>query len=113
DVSKNLTRRFLQEWAHMKEILEPVSESAKSDEEKKPADYAFTKELLHLLKCAIEEMDVDTADEIMQQLKRFSYPEIIMSEVLEKLSLAVANLDEEQTAVWVDKFEQELKEDKQ
>lgn len=110
DVVRKLTPLFLQEWAHMRELLKPVLESDTSDEEKKPADYMFTKELLHLLKNAIAEMEVDTADEIMQELKRFSYPEIIMSEVLEKLNAAVTNLDEEQTVRWADKFEQELKE---
>lgn len=112
DVIKQITPLFLQEWAHMKEILEPVSESEESGGEKEQADYKFTKELLHLLRNAIEEMDVDTADEIMQELKRFSYPKIIMTEVLGGLSLAVTDLDEEQTAIWADRFEQELKEDK-
>ena len=54
-------------------------------------------------------MDVDTADEIMKELKKFTYSDKIMTEVMENLSLAVTNLDEEQTVVWSNKFEQELR----
>ena len=104
-----ITPVFLQEWGNMKAVLKPVTEE-KPDDKKEKADYELTKELLRLLRGAIEEMDVDTADEIIKQLKRFAYPEIIMTEVMENLCLAVTNLDEEQTAVWADKFEQELEE---
>lgn len=109
-VIKQITPLFLEEWQHIKEVLEPLS-GQKPQEEKEPADYNFIKELLHLLKDAIKDMDVDAADEIMHQLERFSYPRAITPEVMEKLSLAVTNLDEEQTEVWADKFEQNLEED--
>ncbi len=109
DVIENITPVFLQEWQNMKEILKPLAETVESDEEGAEPDYELTKELLHLLRSAIEEMDVDTADEIMKQLKRFVYPEVIMTEVMENLCRAVINLDEEQTVVWTDRFEQELR----
>lgn len=109
EVIDTITPVFLQEWGNMKAVLKPVTEE-KPDDKKEKADYELTKELLRLLRSAIEEMDVDTADEIIKQLKRFAYPEIIMTEVMENLCLAVTNLDEEQTAVWADKFEQELEE---
>ena len=54
-------------------------------------------------------MDIDTADEIIHQLKHFAFPESIMAEVMENLCLAVTNMDEEQTVIWADKLEQELK----
>lgn len=111
DVIENVTSVFLQEWRKMKEILKPVVERENLNEKKEKPDRELIKELLHLLKGAIEEMDVDTADEIMKQLKKYEYPESIMTEVMEKLSLAVTNLDEEQTAVWAGKFEQELREE--
>ncbi|MCH5266323.1 MAG: response regulator [Lachnospiraceae bacterium] len=109
DVIENVTPAFLQDWRGMKEILKSVVEREKPDEKKEKADYEFTKELLNLLRHAIGDMDVDTADEIMKELKKFTYSDKIMTEVMENLSLAVTNLDEEQTVVWSNKFEQELR----
>lgn len=110
DVIENVTPLFLQDWRKMREILQPVAGGENSDEKKEVADYGLIRELLNMLQNAMEEMDVDTADNIMEELKRFSYPESIETEVMEKLSLAVTNLDEEQTKVWVNKFIQELEE---
>lgn len=110
DLIENMTPVFLQEWGNMKEILKPAVQTGDSNENREEPDYELTKEFLRLLRDAIEEMDVDAADEIVRQLKRFAYSESIMTEVMENLCLAVTNLDEEQVAVWTDKFEQELEE---
>lgn len=110
DVIENITPVFLQEWGNMKEILKSIVQTEDSNENKEEPDYELTKELLRLLRNAIEEMDVDAADEIIRQLKRFAYSESIMTGVMENLILAVTNLDEEQVSVWTDKFEQELEE---
>lgn len=111
DVIENITPVFLQEWGSMKEILKPIMQMGDSNEDREEPDYGLTKELLRLLRNAIEEMDVDAADEIIRQLKRFAYSESIMTEVMENLCLSVTNLDEEQVALWTDKFEQKLEED--
>ena len=108
DVIENVAPVFLQDWRKMSEILQPVVGRENPDEEKADADHGLIKELLHMLQTAMESMDVDTADNIMEELKRFTYPGNIETEVMEKLSLAVTNLDEEQTNVWVNKFIQEL-----
>ena len=97
----------------MKEILKPVVQTVNPDEKKETPDYGLIRELLSLLRTAIEEMDVDTADEIIKQLKRYEYSESITMEVMDNLCLAVTNLDEEQTAVWTNKFEEKLGEDEQ
>lgn len=110
DVIENIAPVFLQEWGNMKEILTPIVQTEDSNENKEVPDYELTRELLRLLRNAIEEMDVDAADEIIRQLKRFAYSERIMTEVMENLCLAVTNLDEEQVAIWTDQFEQELEE---
>lgn len=94
----------------MKAVLKPLAEQEKKDDKKEEPDHERTKELLRLLRSAVEEMDVDAADEIIWRLKRFSFPEKIMTEVMEKLCLAVIDLDEEQTAVWAGKFEQIMEE---
>lgn len=108
DVIENVAPVFLQEWRKMKEILKSIAEE-NSNEKKEEPNHELTKELLRLLRNAMEEMDVDTADEIIQQLKRFAYPENIMTEVMGNLCLAVTNLDEEQTVVWINKFEHEMR----
>lgn len=110
DVIKNICPVFLQEWENMKEILKPIVQTEDPGESREEPDYELTKELLRLLRNAIEEMDVDAADEIVRQLKRFAYSESIMTEVMENLCLAVTDLDEKQVTVWIDKFEQELEE---
>lgn len=108
DVIGQITPVFLREWQDMKEILRPVAEQEELVGKKEEPDAAFTRDLLRLLKKAIDEMDVDTADEIIQQLRQFAYPEKIMTEVMENLSLAAFNMDGEQAALWIDRFEQEL-----
>jgi len=108
DVIEKLTPVFGQEWKKMKEVLQSVADKESPEKKKEEPDYELTKELLHLLRNAMEEMDVDTADEIIKQLKRFAYPDSIMTDVMENLCLAVANLDEEQTAIWTDRFEKEM-----
>ena len=113
NVMQTVTPVFLQEWRRMKEILKPVVQTVNPDEKKETPDYGLIRELLSLLRTAIEEMDVDTADEIIKQLKRYEYSESITMEVMDNLCLAVTNLDEEQTAVWTNKFEEKLGEDEQ
>lgn len=110
DVIANIAPIFLEDWRKMQGILKPIVGAENLNEERQEPDYNLTKEFLHLLKNAIEEMDVDTADEIIRQLKRYAYPERIMAEVMENLCLAVTNLDEEQTMIWADRFERELEE---
>lgn len=98
DVIEKMAPAFLEEWRNMKEILKPCVERRGEDGgEKIKADYEMTREYLRLLRDAMEDMDVDTADEIMEQIKRFQYPDSVMP-VMEKLGLAVENLDVGQVA---------------
>lgn len=107
DEIKSVTPVFLQEWRKMKAILREVVEEV--EEEKEKPDYGMIKEFLRLLRKSMEEMDVDTADEIIKELKRFQYPNDVVEGILENLCLAVTNLDQEQTEEWSIKFEQELR----
>lgn len=99
DVIKNITPAFLQEWRKMKDILKPFTEKEESKEEGEEPDAALTKEFLRLLGDAIEEMDVDTADEIIRQLKRFAFHDEA-AEAVENLAFAVMDLDAEQALEW-------------
>lgn len=105
----NMTPAFVHEWRRMKEILAPVAQNGELEEEREEPDYELIRGLLHLLRNAIEQMDVDTADEIIKQLNHFTYPEAGMAKAVEALGLAVANLDEEQTMVWAEDLEQQIK----
>ena len=106
DVINNVTLPFLEEWRSMKERLKPYIKEETPDTEPsaKEADYKMTKEYLHLLGTAMETMDIDTADEIIKQLKKVSYPEPVRP-VMEQLSLAVNNLDAEQTMQQIQELE--------
>lgn len=108
DVLQNVTPVFLDDWMSMKEILKPVVEKGE-EEEKEPVNYNLIKEMLQQLRDSIYNMDIDTADEMIQQLKRFEYVKPAMVEAMENLCLAVTNLDEEQTELWSSKLEQELR----
>ena len=83
----------------MKDILRSVAEKRDIEEGEEEPNAALTKELLRLLENAMEEMDVDTADAIMCQLKGFVYRERA-AEAVEKLALAVMDLDAERTMEW-------------
>ena len=102
---QNITPAFLQEWRRLKDILKPAIQKQIPKEAKKTLDAELIRELLHMLKHAIEEMAVDTADEIITQLKQFDYPEGKMAETMDSLCLAVINLDEEQTAKLAEQLE--------
>lgn len=105
---QNITPDFLQEWRRLKEILNPIMREKKQEEAKREMDSEFIGELLDMLIHAMEEMNVDTADQIIEQLKQFDYPENVMIETVEALSLAVTDLDEEQTKEFAKQLKRQL-----
>lgn len=105
---ENITPAFLQEWMKMKEILKPVVRVKSQSEATRKVDAEQIGELLRILRRAMEEMDVDTADEMVKQLGEFDYPEEVV-ETVDAIYLAVTNLDEEQTAELSEQLEQQLK----
>lgn len=54
--------------------------------------------LLDVLSASVKDMDVDTADEIIKQLKHYSYNTEDEKCIFEQLCVSVVNLDEEQVA---------------
>lgn len=90
DIINRLHPVFIDAWKEMKEKLgEMFNDEA---EEKLVPDYPMIQEYLHLLKSAMEEMDIDTADEISRQLKRYQYSEE-MKQVVEMLCMSVENIN--------------------
>ncbi len=88
------TDAFLQEWEQYRERL---SIFAPKKEDKVKADLSVVRELLFNLKTAMDEMDIDLADDIMKSLKAYEYSRSI-SDKMENLAAAVVNLDVEAAA---------------
>ena len=65
---RDVTPHFIEEWCEMKSRLLPLFADGEPAE-KRALESSTMRTLLSILKNAVEEMDVDQADEIIQQLK--------------------------------------------
>ena len=83
------TEVFLNDWRSYKEKL---SVCIKEEEKEDILDITVIEELLENLKEAMEFMDIDTADELMKELRNYKFTED-MAEKVESLGAAVVNLD--------------------
>lgn len=101
-VLQAVTPVFLNEWRKMKTILRDYVDPVGEDDGTGglPADWNQLRQYLHQIVEAMKDMDIDTADESMEQMKKYQYPER-MKPVVDKLSLAVANIDVEQAEKWM------------
>lgn len=85
-----LTPMFLKQWNSYKKLLKPcIGETSILQ---KPADNTILSDDLDRLLHAMEDMDIDTADEIISHLKTFSYIDE-MAIIIDDLSTAVMNID--------------------
>lgn len=109
EVLEKMTPLFLDAWRTLKEDLKEFAEQGNDGEEKAEPDYLVVDEYLDLIKGAMEDMDIDIADEIIKRLDRFRYPPKI-EERMEDLRMAVANLDAEQTIKCADALYQIINE---
>ena len=98
DIIMTVTPTFIEDWLQIAALLQPLCHTESSadipitDENKQTVMDYFTK-----LNGAMADMDIDTADEIIKQIKQYLFPDSL-SELIEKLDIAVTNLDETQTA---------------
>ena len=106
-----VTPAFLGEWRKMKEILKSYVETAteETESDKPMADLGVLQEQLRQVDDAMQDMDIDKADEVMAQIQKSRYPEPLIS-VIGKLGSAVVNIDAKQTAGLVGELEQKIKE---
>lgn len=104
-----VTPVFLVEWKKMKGILSACVEAGAEEEEtdKPMADLSVIPGQLQQIGDAMQDMDIDRADEVAAQMKKFRYPKQLAA-YIEKLCDAVANIDTEQAAQWIEKLEQEM-----
>lgn len=92
---------FLNEWKKMKTILGNYVDNAGENDgsDRLPADWDEIRRCLHQIVEAMKDMDIDTADESMGRMKKYQYPEQ-MSPIVDKLSVAVTNIDVMQAEKW-------------
>ena len=105
DASKNedtaiitaVTPTFLDNWQHTIEALEPLCKDEGSagipitDE-----NHQTVKDYLTKLGDAMADMDIDTADRLIKELKQYIFPDSLQGHI-EELDLAVTNLDDVQS----------------
>lgn len=101
EVLQAVTPVFLNEWKKMKVILGTYAAHARENEEadKIQADWSEVRRYTQQIVDAMKDMDIDTADEGMGQMKKYQYPEQ-MNPIGEKLSLAVTDIDVMQAEKW-------------
>lgn len=106
DVIRRLHPVLIDEWSRMEKNLGELfpGESV----EKAAPDYKQILEYLPLLKSAMEEMDIDTADEIWEKLDNYLYP-AGMTLIVEKLRISVQNIDAEQVKEYADQLEERIR----
>ncbi|MBQ3544848.1 MAG: response regulator [Lachnospiraceae bacterium] len=89
EIVKYMTPTFLEEWRSYKEKLSMYKEEIEVTKIEDINDILLK---LDELKIAMEEMEVDIADEIIIYLKQFEYDETV-SELINKLAIKVLNLE--------------------
>ena len=105
EILKCVTPVFLEEWRDYKEKLAVCI--GEEQEKLEIADDTDVKQLLQRLSGVMEDMDVDAADAIMEQLQQFKYSATIQT-LMEGLNMAVLNLDGEQVEKQIAKITNEM-----
>ena len=99
DVIEQVTPAFLSEWKSYKDKLSPITEREKmlKNDSLVDVNMDIVKMQLDMLNEAMQNMDIDKADEIVELLKEFVYPKELNS-IMEKLYEAVSNIDDVKVA---------------
>lgn len=113
DVILPLTPVFLEQWRTYKELLKPClhkEASYKEEAVKNSADYDYIETLLNRLQEAMDEMDIDMADAVMEELRAYRYTEEL-SAVMEQMGSAVVNLDGELTQEYIQNIREMMRDE--
>lgn len=102
---QDVTPHFIEEWREMKRRLLPLFVECES-EEKCILQSETMRTLLDFMKCAVEQMNIDRADEMMQRLQEVSLPSEEMRQALEALCAAVTDLEQKDVIYWCDRLEE-------
>lgn len=106
DVIEAVTTPFLQEWRGYKEKLAVCI--PKEGDKKAIEDVSILLAYLEMLRLAMEEMDVDTADNVMENIRQYEF-EPQLQEKVECLAVAVTNLEGDKVAELVEEISKEIK----
>ena len=102
---RDITPHFIEEWRKMKSRLLPLFADGETAE-KNVLESETMRTLLDIMKNAVEQMDVDRADEILRQLKEVSLPTEEMQQALAALCAAVTELEQNDVIIWCDRLEE-------
>lgn len=105
---KALTDIFLEEWLSYEERLSVFKVNEGNMENEKKFSASVILDFLSPLDAAMEDMDVDTADEIIKQIQCYEMPDNL-KELTEQLASAVMNLDIQMEHKIVKKLREEMK----
>ena len=108
DIIESVTPPFLELWRSYKVSLKDCISEEKETEEKAEADYDKLIEYLNLLHVSMEDMDIDTADDVMKQIESFHYSNNILDNI-QKLGRAVTNLDNEAVDIHIEEIKQQIR----
>ena len=93
EVIQSVTPVFLKDWRSYKDKLKPC---VVQEEKQGIEDWSVIIELLEQLQTAMEDMDIDASDAIMDAIRQFEFTGE-QQEIIDGLSTAVVNLDSDQT----------------
>ncbi|MBO5373251.1 MAG: response regulator [Lachnospiraceae bacterium] len=108
DPIKVLTDIFLEEWLSYEKRLSVFKVNEGNIEKEKKFSASDVLDLLSSLDAAMEDMDVDTVDEIIQQIQCYEIPDNL-KELIDQLASAVINLDIQMEHEIVKKLREEIK----
>lgn len=104
EVVKYMTPTFLEEWRSYKDKLSMYKPDVQLTQIE---DISNIHSRLNELKDALEEMDVDAADEIMAYLKQFEYtPDV--TDLFDQLSIKVLNLETEEAVELIEQIKNQI-----
>ena len=105
---KVLTDIFLEEWLSYEERLSVFKVNEGDTENKKQVSASSILDLLSSLDAAMDDMDIDTADEIIKQIQCCEMSDNL-KELVEQLAVAVINLDIQMEHEITEKLREEMK----
>ena len=108
NIIEALNNIFLNEWRSYKEKLKECVQIEQTENKQDIDDYTVILAYLEMLRLALEELDVDEMDRIMELLEGYEYlPEI--QECIGQLGVYVINMDSEHATVLIEKISELMK----
>ena len=107
DIIYEKTEGFVAYWRTFDEKLSAVVSEEEDTQEISDADELI--KLTNAIRAAMEEFDVDTADECVAKLKGYTYSTDVQKNAFNELALGVSNLETEEMDRLCDAFIDSLK----